>query len=80
MYRRLVDFIKSERTWSAGARRLDAEYRKRFSDRNVHIDKYEWMVEKIEHQKARRRIILRALIALFVIACAAYVIGAALKI
>jgi hypothetical protein len=76
----VVKYIKSEYTWSANARRLDAEYRKRPANaRDVHNDRYEWAVEKSEHLRERKRVIVRALIVLFIIACAAYAVSHAVR-
>jgi hypothetical protein len=72
----IIKYIKSEYTWSANARRLDAEYRKHPANvRDVHIDRYEWERDKREHLRTRKRVIARALLVLFVIACAAYAVG-----
>jgi hypothetical protein len=80
MFKRIWAYIKSEYTWSANARRLDAEYRKRpASARDVHIDRYEWECDKREHLRERKRVIARALLVLFAIACVAYAVGYAMR-
>jgi hypothetical protein len=72
MLKRLLNYIKSEYTWSAYARRMDAEYRKPVRERSAPIERYEWEVDKRAHLRERKRAVTRALVALFLAACAAY--------